>query len=315
MSRTATCFFALGICVAMAAACGDDDGGDGGGGSGGMGASGGSGGSSGGGGSGGSAGAPSGGSAGQPGGGAGGTPGGSGSGGTSGSAGSSAGSAGTGTVVPFDAGPDGSVESDASTEPVPPADSGVNGDCVGFADPPTGDDAQTGQDVVISRVLFNDDDQTATVVLRVINPFALGGEHRICWGASNSECAFADDGVDGGDAGSAERPAGTDVSIVVGTPADPIDVDAGELFYASNVPEEAGTPSGVIVFAYVNWGDHDSADVPAAGVGETLETLAVAADRWTLGDSITLDANDNAFSGSGDTISDNGFAGCTADQL
>jgi hypothetical protein len=194
-------------------------------------------------------------------------------------------------------------------------DSGVNGDCVGFADPPTADDAQAGQDVVIARVLFNDDGNTATVVLRVINPFALGGEHRICWGPDNSDCVFADDGVDGsGDAGAAERPAGTEVPIVVGAVGNPIDVDSGELFYASNVPEEAGG-EGVIVFAYVNWGDHDSADVPGAGVGATLESLAEAAGRWTTGDSITLDENDKAFSGSGDTASEAGFAGCTADQL
>lgn len=313
MSRTATCFFALGMCVALAAACGDDDGGDGAGGSGGMGGGGGtsagSGGSSSGaggssGGQGGSAGA-SGGSAGASGGSAG---------ASGGSAGSSAGTAGAGQAGEGgsssedpDAG-DGGV-TDASTDPVDSGptiepDSGVNGNCVGFANPPSPIDPQNNQEVVIARVIFNPDELTATAVLRVVNDFAFGGDQVLCWGATNSECASVDDGAAG------ERQPGTEVLVEVGSADDPIDVDAGELLFAANTPENVPN-----VFAYVNWGDHDSAVVDDDGPISTLEEMADDAGFWTVGESIELENGENAFFGQGDTALGSGFDGCTADQF
>ena len=313
MSKTATCFFALGVCVAMAAACGDDDGGDGGsggsGGSGGQGASGGAAGSGGGGGSaGGVAGQPN--TAGTAG--TAGTPGTAGTGGT-GNAGTG-GQAGAGTVDTdagadgsVDAGPDGSLEVDASVPPdggpSGPADSGVNGDCAGFA---TGVIVpQNSQDVVIARVIFNDDDETATAVLRVIVPFAFGGGQVLCWGPSNSECAIVDDdGVEG------ERIAGTELSVVVGTNDDPISVLDGELLLASETPENVPN-----VYGYLNWGGHASVDVDDTGPLTSNEALAVLAGFWTDGDSVELTGEENAFFGIGDTSLENGFDACTADQL
>jgi hypothetical protein len=306
MSRTATCFFALGICVALAAACGDDDD-DGFGGSAGTGGNGGSAGSGGSGGNGGSAGNTA---AGGNGGSAGDTAvGGTAGTGTAGTGNGTAGvgQAGSGTVE-TDAGPDGSVESDASVDPpdsgpTTPVDSGVNGNCVGFTTGVGTIAPQNGQDVVIARVIFNDDDETATAVLRVVVARNIGGTQVLCWGASNSECASVDDGING-----AEAPVGTEISVVVGTEEDPIDDDSGELLFAEEVPE--ADPQ--VVYAYVNWGDHDSADVDDTGPLPTLEGFGV--DRWTTGQSIDLDGN-NAFFGSGDTSEAAGFGVCTADQF
>lgn len=307
MSRTATCFVALGLCVAMAAACGDDDGGDGGGGSGGQGGTGGSGGSAGSGGSGG-VGGTSAGAAGQTNGGSSGAAGAD-NGGAGGSAGSSAGAAGSGTVDPPDAGPDGSVEGDASTEPpdsgpVVVADSGVNGNCGGFVSGLLTLAPQNNQDVVIARVIFNDDDETATVVLRSVNPFAFGGEQVLCWGPANSQCVEVDDDLTG------EQPAGLEVRVTVGVDENnAVSAEEGELLFASETPENVPT-----VFAYVNWGDHVSVDVDAGGPLGTNEALADVANFWTLGDSIDLDGN-NAFFGDGDTAEAAGFDVCTADQF
>lgn len=291
----------------MAAACGDDDGGDGAGGGGGTGAAGGSAGAGGGGGTsagegggGGSAGS----SAGSTSGGAGGSAG-SGTAGTGGAAGS--GTAGSGTVEPPDAGPDGG-EADASPDsggPVTVPDSGVNGDCAGFTTGIPNIDPQNSQDVVIARVIFNPDGVTATAVLRGINPFGFGGDHVICWGANNSTCAGVDDGISGD-----ESPAGAEILVTVGTPDDPIEVDEGELWFGANFPEE-----DPIVFAYVNWGDHDSEDADDGGPILSLEGMADAAGFWTVGDSIELDGDDNAFFGFGDTAVGAGFDGCTADQF
>ena len=245
---------------------------------------------------------------GGPSGGAGGTAG-NGSSGSAGTAGSSAGSAGTGTVDEGDAGPDGSVESDASTDPPDsgpstPADSGVNGDCTGFTTGLTTLAPQNNQDVVIARVIFNDDDETARVVLRVINDFSFGGEQVLCWGSTNSECASVDDLVTG------DRPPGTELTVIVGTDDDPVDNDEGELLFAADTPENNPT-----VFAYVNWNDHDSEDVDAAGPLPSLEGFADAANFWTDGQTITLTGDENAFFGSGDTDLAAGFGVCTADQL
>jgi hypothetical protein len=213
------------------------------------------------------------------------------------------------------------VEADASTEPPdsgPPvvADSGVNGDCAGFTTGLTTLAAQAGQDVIIARVIFNDDDETATVVLRVVNPdvFAFGGEQVLCFGASNSECVAVDDNVVG------DLPAGTELEVVVGlgvpvvgaavTSTVAVDDDEGELFFAAEVPQN----DPQTIYAYVNWGDFDSADVDTGGPLPTLEGFAVAANRWTLNDTIELGA-DNAFFVEGDTTEADDFGVCTADQF
>jgi len=198
------------------------------------------------------------------------------------------------------------VEADASAPPDSgpsgPVDSGVNGDCAGFT---TGViEPQNSQDVVIARVIFNEDGETATAVLRVITPFAFGGDQVLCWGATNSECTSVDDNVSG------DRIAGTEVSVVVGTTDDPISVDDGELLFAAETPENAPN-----VFAYVNWGDHVSADVDDGGPLGTNEELAVLAGFWTDENTIELTGTENAFFGIGDTAADTGFDACTADQL
>jgi hypothetical protein len=220
-----------------------------------------------------------------------------------------------------DAGPDGSVESDASVPPpdaAPPVDpdSGVNGNCAGFLSPSTPISAQAGQDVAIARVIFNDDDETATVVLRVINGgvFAFGGDQVLCFGASNSECVAVDDGVPG------DLAAGVELSVVVGLGVPVIgaavnslvavDDDEGELFFAAEAPQN----DPQTIYAYVNWGDHDSADVDTVGPLPSLEGFAVTANRWTLDDSLTLNGN-NAFFGQGETDVETGFGVCTADQF
>lgn len=318
MSRTASCFFALGMCVAIAAACGDDDGGDGGGGSGGQGASGGSGGSGGNGGSSGSAGSGNqAGSAGMPNGGNGGTAGTTGGTAGTGNGGNAGSGAGTGPIVePPDAGPDGSVVDSGTDVPDSgggssgPADSGVNGDCAGFTTGLTTLDPQNSQDVVIARVIFNDDGETATAVLRVINAFSFGGDQVLCWGATNSECAPVDDGIIG-----TPSPVGAEIFVEVGSSADPIEVADGELFFAAANPETDTPQDPLTVFAYVNWGDHTSADVDAGGPIPTLEGMADAAGFWTIGESVDLDGDDNAFFGLGDTSLGSGFDGCTADQF
>jgi hypothetical protein len=311
MSRTACCFLALGISVAaFAAACGDDDGGGGGtggnGGNGGSGASGGSGGSAG-------SGAGTAGAAGEAGGGAGGGTAGTGNagaGGTAaGAAGSSAGTAGTGSVEEPDGGidggePDSGVVVDAGGNQGP-ADSGVNGNCVGFTTPPTPIDPQSNQDVVIARVIFNNDNETATVVLRVTAVAGIDGfgdTQQLCWGPSDEECAAVDDNITGA------RPLGSEVSVVAGTVDFPVDNDEGEFLFISDLPSSGnGVP-----FAYVNWGDHASED--PAGAADSLENIAIAGGFWTTTESVTLGAN-NALFGQGDTSVAAGFGVCTADQF
>ena len=157
---------------------------------------------------------------------------------------------------------------------------------------------------MIARVIFNDDGETATAVLRVIAPFAFGGGQVLCWGPSNSECAIVDDEVAG------DRVAGTELSVVVGTADDPISVVDGELLLASETPENVPN-----VFGYLNWGEHVSEDVDDTGPLTTNEELAVLAGFWTDGDSIELTGGENAFFGIGDTAAEEGFDACTADQL
>jgi hypothetical protein len=318
MSRTACCFLALGISIAaLAGACGDDDGdGDGpNGGSGGTGGTGGAGGTAGAAGMGmtagssGAAGEGAGGSGGDAGSGAGGTP----NGGSSGTGAGTGGAAGSG-VVETDAGPDGSVvepEPDSGTEvdastggtgPVIPVDSGVNGNCIGFTTGLTTLEPQTGQEVVIARVIFNNDDDTATVVLRVVAAdFGFGGgDQVVCWGGADGECSEVDDN----NANLALQ--GTELEVVVGPG---VDNDEGELIFAEGFPSNGGTP-----YAYVNWGDHTSEDPDGGGTEPTLEGSAVGAGWWTDGDSFDLGAN-NAVFADGDVTTEGGFDFCTADQF
>jgi len=314
MTRTACCFLALGFSVAaFAAACGDDD--DGGGGTGGNGGNGGTGASGGAGGNAGSAGA-----AGEAGtgnlAGAGGVAGSS-TGGTAGStagtAGSSAGTAGSGTVVD----PDGGVDSGVVDEPDSgvvdpivdaggnqgPVDSGVNGDCTGFVTGIANIDGPTNQEVVIARVIFNDDDTTATVVLRVTatGGFTLGGGQQLCWDGTDEACTEVDDNVAG------PAPVNTELAVVIGTVDDPVSVDEGEVLFTNDFPStDPGTS-----FAYLNWEDHPSAD--PQGAAPTLETMAGA--FWTPGDSVQLAGAQNAIFVNGDSTTVDGYGVCTADEF
>ena len=325
MTRTASCFFALGIGIALAAACGDDDGGDGAGGAGGGGGSGGAGASGGAAGTGGDAGSGAAGTGGATAG-AGGSAG-TGSAGTGGSSGSTAGTAGTssggaaGTGEDPDAGPDGSVEDGgpdssaagsagtagtAGTGGTGPVDSGVNGTCDGFTTGPAAIVPQANQDVVIARVIFNDDDETATVVLRVTTAFSFGDPMQLCWGAEDEECVLADDGIIG------DRAIGTELFFEVGSEDSPVNNNEGELLFVNALPSSGNADSP---FAYVNWGDFDSVDPDGIGPAPTLEGLADTANFWTSGDSIDLTGTENAFFGNGDTDVDTGFGTCTADQF
>jgi hypothetical protein len=147
MSKTAGCVFALGACMVLAAACGDDDGGTG---TGGNGGAAGSSGGAGDGGPAGAAGASAGGSAGTPSGGASGAP--------AGGAGESGngGSAGDGAAPDAGTGDGGGVV--------------VMGDCPAFATAALEIGPQDGQQLAIARVLFNSNG-TADVVVR--NPLAV----------------------------------------------------------------------------------------------------------------------------------------------
>lgn len=319
MSRTACCFLALGISVAtFAAACGDDD--DGGGGTGGNGGSGASGGS-GGGNTAGTAGSGAAGEAGSGGTSAGGAGGGSagtgnagtGNAGTGGgtAGGSNGGAAGAGTVEPDGGVPDSGVDPEpdsgvvvvvdaGSTEPV---DSGVNGDCGGFTTGIATIEAPNNQDVVIARVIFNNDDETATVILRVVTAagFTFGGGQQLCWGATDGECTEVDDNVGG------PAALNTQLAVVIGSGDSPVNAAEGEVLFANDFP----TTDPGISFAYLNWNDHESAD--PAGAAPTLEALA--GDFWTGGSSVTLEGTENAIFVLGDTTIDTGFGVCTADEF
>jgi hypothetical protein len=188
--------------------------------------------------------------------------------------------------------------------PVPPVDSGVNGNCTGFTTGPVTIEPQNNQDVVIARVIFNNDDETATAVLRVTTAFIFGEPMQLCWGASDEECVSADDEVAGA------RAIGTEFALVIGSEDFPVTTEEGELLFISNFPSSAEGDA----FAYVNWGEYVSEDLDDGGPLTSQEELAVAAGLWTDGDSLDLDTN-NAFFGDGDTSVETGFGFCTADQF
>jgi hypothetical protein len=310
MSRTACCFVALGISfAAFAAACGDDDGGGGTGGNGGNGASGGSGGSSGGANVAGEGGAAGSGTAGSGTAGSGTAGSGTAGSGTAGSgAAGSAGAAGSGTVEEGDAGPDSGTGNepdsgivDAGIIPPPVLDGGVNGDC-NFAAGQANIEAPTGQDYIISHVIF--EGTTAHVFLRVITANSFADPQKLCSGPTDGECIdIPDDGVSG------DRAPGTQLQVDI-TGVDPA---AGELAFMSDLPSAGGS----FILAYVNWGGYTSVD--PGGAQASLESLAVvgtgSAAFWTTDDSIALDNNDNAFYVNGDNSAAANFLGCTATEI
>lgn len=161
-----------------------------------------------------------------------------------------------------------------------------------------GIDAEDNQDVVIARVVFAADAQTATVTLRVLFPFTFGEPMQLCWGSNDAQCVSADDGVQG------PRPIDTDFVLTVGTPAFPVNPAAGELAFNSDLPSVESFP-----FAYVNWGQHPSVDPDGAGPLLSLQDSAVGAGFWTSGDSIEL-GTANAFFGNGATAFQTGFVAC-----
>ena len=334
MTRTASCFFALSVGIALAAACGDDDGGDGVGGAGGGGGSGGTGASGGAAGSGGDAGSGAAGTGGTGAGTGGGDNGGS-SGSSAGTAGSSAGTAGTssggaGSVEEGDAGPDGSADSgpDSSvagsagtggTGGTDPVDSGLNGNCPDFTTAAAAIVPQGGQQVVIARVIFNTGNGTARVVLRATDaPFNLADPQKLCTGPEDGDCLDIGTLIDEATIPS-DIAVGAEVSITIdATP------DEGEIALITNFPQipEAFT------FAYVAWGvDFDSVEPSEGGDAGNLPTsLEDRADNdgfWLLGERIVLSGTQNAFVGggntgdaeNGDTSLSDGFGVCTADQF
>jgi hypothetical protein len=163
-----------------------------------------------------------------------------------------------------------------------------------------GIDAEDNQDVVIARVVFAADAQTATVTLRVLFPFTFGEPMQLCWGSNDAQCVSADDGVQG------PRPIGTDLALTVGTPAFPVSLAAGELAFNSDLPSLESFP-----FAYVNWGQHTSVDPDGAGPLLSLQEIATGAGFWTSGDSIEL-GTANAFFGNGATVVESGFVACNS---
>jgi len=338
MTRTASCFFALGIGIALAAACGDDDGGDGVGGAGGGGGSGGAGASGGAAGSGGDAGS---GAAGTGGTGAGtGGDGGDANGGSSGSsagtAGSSAGTAGTssggaGSVEEGDAGPDGSVEGDAGPDSSVagsagtggtgsgPVDSGINGDCANFATAAAAINAQTNQQIVISRVIFNTANDTAIVALRAVDAaFNFAPTQKLCSGttaAEDASCVDIQTLVDDGDLPD-ELALNTEVTVTV----EGVFPEGGEIVLGSNFASEPLA----FTFAYIAWGADFVGDTPTAGGGDAWETRAVDDDFWLAAERVDPDGAQNALilggnpgdaTNNGNSSLAAGFGVCTADQF
>jgi hypothetical protein len=181
---------------------------------------------------------------------------------------------------------------------------GSTGGAVTSCDPAVNQniDAQNSQDVVIARVVFAADAQTATVTLRVLFAFTFGAPMQLCWGSNDAQCVSADDAVQG------PRPIGTDFALTVGTPAFPVTRAAGELAFNSDLPSVFES----FPFAYVNWGQHTSVDPDGAGPLLALQDIAVEAGFWTSGDSIELGAA-NAFFGNGETLFETGFVACNSD--
>ncbi|MEO8183668.1 MAG: hypothetical protein ABI895_32965 [Deltaproteobacteria bacterium] len=311
MTRTACCFLALGFSVAaFAAACGDDD--DGGGGTGGNGGNGGTGGAGGTAGSAGSAGEAGTGNLAGAGGGVAGQGSGGNAGSTAGTAGSSAGTAGSGTVDPDGGVPDSGVVDEPDSGVVDPivdaggnqgpADSGVNGNCTGFTTGLLTFSEQSGQDFVISRVVF-DPDGSAHVTIRTTIAAPFADPQQLCSGPEDDECVAIDDEINGA------RPAGTELVVDI----DNVTADGGELAFMSALPSDLDA----FPVAYVNWEDFESVDPDDGGPLDSLETLAATAGSgfWTAGESIALGINDNAIFVSGETNEAAGFGTCTADQF
>jgi hypothetical protein len=292
MSKTAGCVFALGVCMVLAAACGDDDGGPATGGNGGAAGAGGGAGS-------GNAGrAGSGGAGGAPLGGSGGTPSGGASGAPAGAAGEggNGGSAGTGDE------PDGGV---------PDGGDVVVGDCPAFATAALAIEQQNNQQLAIARVLFNSDG-TADVVVR--NPIPAGGDAsagsigisvltQVCSGESDNDCVALSEFEEGEDF----VPGQERTVTVDAVPA------AGEIAVLSNVPSEVA-----FAHAYIAWGANfvsvaPTGTSPDGGVLLSLEARAFEAEFW-LDDPqqrIVLAAGQNTIVGDGDTALDAGFTTCT----
>jgi hypothetical protein len=204
--------------------------------------------------------------------------------------------------VPDGGVPDSGIVNEPDSGVVADPDSGVNGNCTGFTTGLATIDAPNSQEVVIARVIFNNDDITATVVLRVVasGGFVFGGGQQLCWGATDDECVEVDDNI-----ANAPSLVNAELPFVVGTVASPVTAAEGEVLFASDF----ATANPDFAFAYLNWGDHDSAD--PAGVAPTLETLA--GGFWTAGASVVLTGPQNAIFVSGDTTTDAGFGVCTTD--
>jgi hypothetical protein len=291
MSRTARCLFALGLSVSLAAACGDDDGdltnigGTGGGGSGGTAGTAGRGGT-GGGGTAGTSGVAGGGTGG------GGTGGTAGIGGTAGTAGTGGTGGTAGGDVP-DAGPDADV-GDADV-----GDAG--GTCPGDT---SGAITSTGtQEVIITALVFDEEDDTVTVTLRgaLVGGFDFGDPLLLCTGSEPEDC---DEDVQA----LPTLALGQEATITIDTGL--VTAEAGELALINGLPTspDAGNPDPIIR-AYVNWGEYQSLD-PDNGAVDDLETRADEQEVWTAGESVDVGDNTVIFA-NGDVTSADGFAACT----
>lgn len=199
MSKTAGCVFALGVCMVLAAACGDDEGGPATGENGGAAGAGGRAGS----GNAGRAGAAGAGGALGGAAGVGGAPGGAG--------GSSAGAAGAGAGNGGSAGAGGDPDGGA-----PDGSTGPQGNCPAFPASALQIVPQTEQQIAIARVLFLADG-SADVVIRNISPvagdagdtsFFIGDPLELCSGPAN--CAIMEDICD---------EAGFDLQLLAGEEA------------------------------------------------------------------------------------------------
>jgi len=342
MTRTASCFFALSIGIALAAACGDDDGGDGAGGAGGGGGSGGAGASGGAAGSGGEAGSGDAGTGGTSAGTGGSSAGTAGS--SAGTGGSSAGTAGTagsntggaaGSGEEPDAGPDGSVEGDAGpdasvggsagtagsagTGGSGPVDSGINGDCADFATAAAAIVAQDNQEIVISRVIFNTTNDTAIVAFRAVDaPFNFATPMKICGGTSAGEdenCVDVQTLVD--DELLPDILAlNTEVTVTV----EQVFPEGGEIVLGTNFPSEPAANTS----AYIAWGEAFTSDAPTVGGGDAWETRAVEDGFWQATERVDPDNAENALilggnpgdvTNNGNSSLADGFGVCTADQF
>src|SRR6185436_14332631 len=120
--------------------------------------------------------------------------------------------------------PDSGVIADAGNQE--PVDSGVNGNCTGFTTGLTTLSEQSGQDFVISRVVFDPDGETAHVTLRTTIAAPFADPQQLCSGPTDDECVAIDDEVGG------PRPAGTELVVNIS----PVTADSGELAFLSGLP-------------------------------------------------------------------------------